>query len=197
MIADKDLGLCSHCDSRQTQPVLPDQLAKPSSSANITTCSWTPFTDLTGINGAIVAACTEKNKPTIICLPNPVHEVDDRYKAIFMFVSMCFPIFANEQVDKVFGIGAVKITPAHDRNAYEIPICSPLVTEVEVFLQNNQAYKGRRTFDWPQAESSGITGLKTYRTGVSHGNYGGVTDAQPISFKLREKLSMFILQRPV
>jgi valyl-tRNA synthetase len=35
---------------------------------------------------------------------------------------MCFPIFANEQVDKVFGIGAVKITMAHDRNAYEVGV---------------------------------------------------------------------------
>ena len=58
----------------------------------------------------------------------PVHEVDGRYKAMFGFVPSSWPEqaffhHADEQVDKVFGTGAVKITPDHDRNDCEIPIC--------------------------------------------------------------------------
>jgi valyl-tRNA synthetase len=62
----------------------------------------------------------------------PVHEVDGRYKAIYGFVPSSWPVYlleqaffhhADGQVDKVFGTGAVKITPDHDRNDCEIPIC--------------------------------------------------------------------------
>ncbi|KAG1759737.1 hypothetical protein EDD22DRAFT_849042 [Suillus occidentalis] len=63
--------------------------------------------------------------------------------------SMCFPTSANEQVDKVFGIGAVKITPAHDRNACTpVSILSPLVTEVEIFLHLTLAHLLLNADNW-------------------------------------------------
>ena len=57
----------------------------------------------------------------------PVHEVDGRYKAMFGFVPSSWPEqaffhHADEQVDKVFGTGAVKITPAHYPNDYEVGV---------------------------------------------------------------------------
>lgn len=36
------------------------------------------------------------------------------------FVDRRLPIIADEMVDKEFGTGAVKITPAHDPNDYEV-----------------------------------------------------------------------------
>jgi valyl-tRNA synthetase len=55
-----------------------------------------------------------------------VHPDDDRYKhlhgkcAKHPFVDRRLPIMADEMVDKDFGTGAVKITPAHDPNDYEV-----------------------------------------------------------------------------
>ncbi len=55
-----------------------------------------------------------------------VHPDDDRYKAlvgkkvIVPIVDREIPIIADEAVDKAFGTGVVKVTPAHDPNDFEI-----------------------------------------------------------------------------
>ncbi len=55
-----------------------------------------------------------------------VHPSDDRYKdivgkkAIVPVVNRPVPIIADHYVDREFGTGALKITPAHDPNDYEI-----------------------------------------------------------------------------
>ncbi len=55
-----------------------------------------------------------------------VHPEDDRYKALVgTFVTLPItgrkiPIVADEHVDPEFGTGAVKVTPAHDPNDFEI-----------------------------------------------------------------------------
>ena len=55
-----------------------------------------------------------------------VHPEDERYKdfigkmAILPLVNKEIPIIADPYVDKEFGTGAVKITPAHDPNDFEI-----------------------------------------------------------------------------
>ncbi|MFC4078398.1 valine--tRNA ligase [Salinithrix halophila] len=55
-----------------------------------------------------------------------VHPEDDRYKALIgktvllPIVDREIPIVADEHVDPEFGSGAVKITPAHDPNDFEI-----------------------------------------------------------------------------
>lgn len=55
-----------------------------------------------------------------------VHPDDARYKhlhgkfAQHPFVDRWLPIIADEMVDMEFGTGAVKITPAHDPNDYEV-----------------------------------------------------------------------------
>ena len=57
-----------------------------------------------------------------------VHPEDERYKkfqgkrAIVPLVNRIVPIITDEYVDKTFGTGALKITPAHDPNDYEIGI---------------------------------------------------------------------------
>jgi valyl-tRNA synthetase len=53
-----------------------------------------------------------------------VHPEDERYRALvgrtvrIPFVERDVPIIADEVVDRAFGTGAVKITPAHDRDDY-------------------------------------------------------------------------------
>ena len=55
-----------------------------------------------------------------------VNPEDERYKhligkkAILPIVGRELPIFADEYVDKEFGTGAVKVTPAHDVNDYDM-----------------------------------------------------------------------------
>jgi valyl-tRNA synthetase len=57
-----------------------------------------------------------------------VHPEDDRYKhlvgkvLILPLVNREIPIIADEYVDKDFGSGAVKITPSHDPNDFEVGI---------------------------------------------------------------------------
>ncbi len=55
-----------------------------------------------------------------------VHPEDDRYKdivgkvCVVPFVDREIPIIADEYVDREFGTGVVKITPAHDPNDFEV-----------------------------------------------------------------------------
>ncbi|MDY3296785.1 valine--tRNA ligase [Selenomonas sp.] len=55
-----------------------------------------------------------------------VHPDDERYKdlvgktLILPIVNRRIPLFADEYVDKEFGTGAVKVTPAHDPNDFEM-----------------------------------------------------------------------------
>ncbi|HEX6474513.1 MAG TPA: valine--tRNA ligase, partial [Candidatus Limnocylindria bacterium] len=55
-----------------------------------------------------------------------VHPEDDRYRemvgreAILPFLGRRLPIIADEHVEREFGTGAVKITPAHDFDDYEV-----------------------------------------------------------------------------
>ncbi|SHG78210.1 valyl-tRNA synthetase [Thermosyntropha lipolytica DSM 11003] len=55
-----------------------------------------------------------------------VHPEDERYKhligkkVVLPLVNRVIPIFADEYVDKEFGTGAVKVTPAHDPNDFEM-----------------------------------------------------------------------------
>ncbi|MDR2391417.1 MAG: valine--tRNA ligase, partial [Planctomycetota bacterium] len=55
-----------------------------------------------------------------------VHPEDERYnslvgqKAILPIMNREIPVIADEMVDRAFGTGAVKITPAHDPNDFEV-----------------------------------------------------------------------------
>lgn len=55
-----------------------------------------------------------------------VHPKDDRYKhlvgkkAKHPFIDRLMPIVADEYVDPEFGTGAVKLTPAHDPNDFNL-----------------------------------------------------------------------------
>ena len=73
-----------------------------------------------------------------------VHPDDDRYRELvgkrvrIPFVERDVPIIADEVVDRAFGTGAVKITPAHDRDDYatgkrhELPMITVLADDATV-----------------------------------------------------------------
>lgn len=73
-----------------------------------------------------------------------VHPEDERYKhligkmLVLPLVNREIPIIADEYVDKEFGTGALKITPAHDPNdfalgqKYELPVINMLTPDAKV-----------------------------------------------------------------
>jgi len=81
-----------------------------------------------------------------------VHPDDERYKqlvgkhAILPLVGRRIPIIADEYSDPEKGTGAVKITPAHDFNDFEVgkrhnlPLVNIFDTEAKLKLSGNQAF---------------------------------------------------------
>jgi valyl-tRNA synthetase len=74
---------------------------------------------------------------TAIC----VHPDDERYtrfrgkKVLVPLINRAIPVIADEYVDREFGTGALKITPAHDINDYYIGIKHKLPT-IDIFNPN-------------------------------------------------------------
>lgn len=91
---------------------------------------------------------------TAIC----VHPDDERFKAlhgknaIVPLVNRSIPVIIDEYVDKEFGTGALKITPAHDINDYEIGDKHNLET-IDIFNDDGtlnesaQLYVGKDRFE--------------------------------------------------
>ena len=74
---------------------------------------------------------------TAIC----VHPEDDRYKhlkgkkALLPLLNRPLPIIYDTYVDREFGTGALKVTPAHDINDYNLGIKHKLET-IDIFNDN-------------------------------------------------------------
>ncbi|EGW38409.1 valyl-tRNA synthetase [Desulfosporosinus sp. OT] len=98
-----------------------------------------------------------------------VHPDDERYShligktLILPLVEREIPIIADEYVDREFGTGAVKITPAHDPNDFEIGLRHKLpqvvVLDKEAKMNENAGkYQGMDRFD---ARKKVVEDLKT------------------------------------
>jgi len=102
-----------------------------------------------------------------------VHPEDERYqryigkKAIVPAIGREIPVIADEYVDREFGTGALKITPGHDPNDYEIglrhnlEIISVLDKEARV-NENGGPYQGQDRFEarknlWEDMRIAGLT----------------------------------------
>ena len=82
-----------------------------------------------------------------------VHPEDERYQdligrdVILPLMARSIPIFADEYVDRTFGTGAVKVTPAHDINDFEmgnrhgLPIVK-VIDDHAVMNENAGKYQG-------------------------------------------------------
>ncbi len=81
-----------------------------------------PFSDGSGE----VVVATTRPETMLGDMAVAVHPEDERYKSqlgkslSLPLTSRLIPLIADEYVDKEFGSGAVKITPAHDFNDYEV-----------------------------------------------------------------------------
>jgi valyl-tRNA synthetase len=102
-----------------------------------------------------------------------VHPEDDRYASLvggeaeLPLTGRWIPIIADDWVDPEFGTGAVKVTPAHDPNDFEIgrrhdlPEVDILTPSAEISDQAPEAFRGLDRFEARQAvvealESQGL-----------------------------------------
>ena len=92
---------------------------------------WTVRYHLAGLDGAAIAdqwisVATTRPETLLGDVAVAVHPDDDRYRAlvgreaILPFLGRRLPIIADAAVDPAFGTGAVKITPAHDPDDYQM-----------------------------------------------------------------------------
>ncbi|WP_342616815.1 valine--tRNA ligase [Rhodoferax sp. GW822-FHT02A01] len=87
-----------------------------------------------------------------------VHPEDERYTALIgkmVRLPLCdrdIPVIADEYVDKAFGTGVVKVTPAHDQNDYavgqrhKLPMICVLTLDAKINDQAPAAYQGLDRF---------------------------------------------------
>ncbi|MCC6298293.1 MAG: valine--tRNA ligase [Anaerolineales bacterium] len=119
-----------------------------------------------------------------------VHPDDARYKqfigrtAIVPILNREIPVIADEYVSMEFGTGALKITPGHDPNDYNIaqkhnlPILSVLDVEAKV-NENGGKYKGQDRFDarknlWADMKAAGLViKEEKYVTTIPRSQRGG------------------------
>ena len=77
-------------------------------------------------NGGFISFATTRPETILGDTAVAVNPDDERYKdlvgktAVIPFINRRIPIIADSYVDKAFGTGAVKITPGHDPNDYEV-----------------------------------------------------------------------------
>ncbi len=114
-----------------------------------------PFADG---DGSLVVATT-RPETMLGDVAVAVNPEDERYTALvgkFVKLPLCdrvIPIIADAYVDKAFGTGCVKITPAHDANDYAIgqrhnlPMISMLTLDAKVADLAPAAYRGLDRFD--------------------------------------------------
>ncbi|MFT7402860.1 MAG: valyl-tRNA synthetase, partial [Hydrogenophaga sp.] len=87
-----------------------------------------------------------------------VHPQDDRYNALigqYVRLPLCdreIPVIADDYVDREFGTGVVKVTPAHDANDYavgqrhQLPIIGVLALDATINEHAPEKYRGLDRF---------------------------------------------------
>lgn len=77
-------------------------------------------------SGKGVVIATQRPETIMADVAIAVHPEDDRYtdligkEVLVPLINRAIPVIADDYVDREFGTGALKITPAHDQNDYDI-----------------------------------------------------------------------------
>jgi valyl-tRNA synthetase len=105
-----------------------------------------------GLDDTYITVATTRPETMLGDTAVAVHPDDERYRdlvgknVILPLVGRRIPIIADEYSDPEKGTGAVKITPAHDFNDFEVgrrhdlPMVNVLDTEGRLNLENNEAF---------------------------------------------------------
>lgn len=124
-------------------------------------------------NGGSIPVATTRPETILGDTAIAVHPEDERYKSLigqYALVPMLkrrIPIIADEMVDREFGTGVVKITPAHDFNDYAVaqrqnlPMIN-IMNKDATLNENAGPYAGMERFAaraklWADMEAKGLT----------------------------------------
>ncbi len=141
-------------------------------------------------SGEYISVATTRPETILGDTAVAVHPEDERYqkfigkKVTVPILGREIPVIADEYVDREFGTGALKITPGHDPNDYEIgmrhnlPVLSMLDREAKVTEVGGQ-YAGMDRFDcrvkmWADMKEAGlVVKEEPYTLNVPRSQRGG------------------------
>ncbi len=116
-----------------------------------------PLEDANGAVGQLVVATT-RPETMLGDVAVMVHPEDERYTAMvgkhvrLPLVNKLIPVIADAYVDREFGTGVVKVTPAHDANDYAVsqrhglPMVGVLDLDAKINANAPEAYRGLDRF---------------------------------------------------
>ncbi len=133
--------------------------------------------------GIVIA--TQRPETIMADVAVAVHPEDERYKAwigkqvLIPLIDKAIPIIADTYVDREFGTGALKITPAHDPNDFEIGKRHGLevidildedgkLNEAAIILVGEDRFAARKKIKGLLEESRNLVKLEDYRTKIGH-----------------------------
>ncbi len=136
-----------------------------------------------------------------------VHPDDDRYKGwigknvLIPLINRPIPVIADTYVDREFGTGALKITPAHDPNDYEIGQRHKLevidiltedgkLNEKAQILVGEDRFAARRKIRKLLEESGNLVKIEDYRTKI------GYSERTDVVVEPRLSLQWFLDMKP-
>ncbi len=120
-----------------------------------------PLADANGqpaADGASITVATTRPETMLGDVAVMVHPEDDRYahligkQVVLPLCNRTIPVIADDYVDKAFGTGVVKVTPAHDQNDYavgqrhKLPLICVLTLDAKINTQAPEAYQGLDRF---------------------------------------------------
>ncbi|MCO5186997.1 MAG: valine--tRNA ligase [Anaerolineae bacterium] len=140
--------------------------------------------------GGVLPVATTRPETILGDTAVAVHPEDERYvefigrKALVPILNREIPIIADDYVDREFGTGALKITPGHDPNDFEIGVRHDLaiinVMNKDATMNANAGpYAGQDRFEcrrnlWADMEKAGLTlGMENYTLNVPRSQRGG------------------------
>ncbi len=145
---------------------------------------------LEGSNGEFIPVATTRPETILGDTAVAVHPEDERYrkfvgrKVVVPMLGRLIPVIADDYVTREFGTGALKITPGHDPNDYEIgqrhglPVLSMLDREAKVTAIGG-LYAGLDRFDcrkklWADMQAAGLViKEEAYTLNVPRSQRGG------------------------
>jgi valyl-tRNA synthetase len=137
-----------------------------------------------------------------------VHPEDERFKrlvgrsAIVPLVNREIPIIADEMVDREFGTGAVKITPAHDPNDFEVGRRHKLA-EIEVMTDDGHmsaaagAYTGMERFAARKKIVEDLKALDLLEKVTDHTHAIGICERSRTVVEPRASTQWFCKMKPL
>jgi valyl-tRNA synthetase len=120
-----------------------------------------PLADANGqpmADGSSLVVATTRPETMLGDVAVMVHPEDERYAHLIgkqVMLPLCgrtIPVIADDYVDKAFGTGVVKVTPAHDQNDYavgqrhKLPLICVLTLDAKINAEAPEAYQGLDRF---------------------------------------------------